>query len=74
MDKIIEALTPLEREEANNSESEIKEPFPNCKEITVRRANKTEIACAVLSEISKDGDKWVIYREINFTQKKKRLI
>ena len=62
--KILEKLTPSEREEANKSESEIKEPYPNCKEVTVRRTDKTDIAYAVRSEIHKNGDEWAIYREI----------
>ena len=62
--RILETLTPLERKEANKYKSEIKEPYPNCKEVTVRRTDKTEIAYAVRSEINKNGDEWAIYREI----------
>lgn len=62
--KILEALTPLEREEANKYASEIKEPYPNCKEVTLWRPDKTNIAYAVRSENSKDKDDWSIYREI----------
>ncbi len=62
--QILEALTPLEREEANKSESEIKEPYPSCKEVTVRRTDKTNIAYAIRSEINNYGEEWAIYREI----------
>ena len=62
--KILEELSPLERKEANRYESEINEPYPSSKEVTVRRTNKTEIAYAVRSEINKNGDEWAIYREI----------
>ncbi len=62
--KTLEALTPLERAEANKYESEIKEPYPSCKEVTVRRDDKTDIAYAVRSEINKKGEEWAIYREI----------
>ena len=62
--KILEALTPQEREEANKYESEVKEPYLSCKEVTVRRADKTDIAYAIRSEINKNGDEWAIYREI----------
>ena len=62
--KVLEALKPSERKEANKSESEIKEPYPSCKEVIVRRADKTDIAYAIRSEIKKNGDDWAIYREI----------
>ena len=62
--KILEALTPLEREEANKSESEIKEPYPSCKEMIVRRTDRTKIAYAISSASNKNGDEWAIYREI----------
>ena len=62
--KILETLEPLEREKADKSESEIKEPYPSCKEVTVRRSDKTDIAYALRSEINKNGDEWAIYREI----------
>ena len=62
--KILEALTPLEREEANKSESEIKEPYPTNKEVTIRRADKTVIAYAIRSEQNKKGEEWAVYREI----------
>ena len=62
--RILAALTPLEREEANKSESEVKEPYPSCKEVIVRTGAKTDIAYAVRSESNKNGDEWSIYREL----------
>ena len=62
--KILEVLTPSEREEANKSESKIKEPYLSCKEVTVRRTDRTDIAYEILSAFNENGDEWAIYREI----------
>ena len=62
--KILSALTPSERKEANKSESDIKEPYPSCKEVIVRKSDKTDIAYTVRNEINKYGYEWAMYREI----------
>ena len=62
--KILQLLTPLEQSEANRSKSEFNDPYMGGKEIIVRRFDQSEIAVALLSEVTSDGDEWAIYREI----------
>ena len=62
--KILQLLTPLERSEANRSKSEFNAPYVGGKEIIVKRSDQSEIAVALLSEVTSDGDEWAIYREI----------
>ena len=62
--KILEALTPLEKTEANRSKSEFNDPYMGGKEIIVKRLDESDIAVALLSEINAEGDEWAIYREI----------
>ena len=61
--KILEALTPLEKLEANRSKSEFNHPYIGGKEIIVKRSDESDIAVALLSEVKSDGDEWAIYRE-----------
>ncbi len=61
--KILEALTPFEKQEANRSTSEFNDPYMGGKEIIVKRFDKSDIAVALLSEVNADGDEWAIYRE-----------
>ena len=63
-DKILEVLTPSEQSEANRSKSEFNCPYIGGKEIVVKRADQSEIAVALLSEVTSNGDEWAIYREI----------
>ena len=62
--KILEALTPSERSEANRSKSEFNNPYFGGREIIVKRLDESDIAVALLSELKADGDEWAIYREI----------
>ena len=62
--KILQLLTPSEQSEANRSESEFNDPYMGGKEIIVKRSDHSEIAVALLSEVTSDGDEWAIYREI----------
>ena len=62
--KILEALTPSEKIEANRSKSEFNDPYMGGKEIIVKRFDESGIAVALLSEVKADGDEWAIYREI----------
>ncbi len=62
--KILEVLTPSEKIEANRSKSEFNDPYMGGKEIIVKRLDQSEIAVALLSEVTRDGDDWAIYREI----------
>ena len=62
--KILEVLTPSEQFEASRSKSEFNDPYMGGKEIIVKRSDHSDIAVAVLSEVSADGDDWAIYREI----------
>ncbi len=62
--KILELLTPTEQIEANRSKSEFNDPYMGGKEIIVKRSDQSEIAIAVLSEVTADGDEWAIYREL----------
>ncbi len=61
--KILEALTPFEKQEANRSKSEFNDPYMGGKEIIVKRIDESDIAVALLSEVRADGDEWAIYRE-----------
>ena len=60
---ILEALTPLEKKEANRIKSEFNNPYIGGKEIIVKRFDESDIAVALLSEVKPDGDEWAIYRE-----------
>jgi len=62
--KILEVLTPSEKLEASRSKSEFNDPYMGGKEIIVKRSDLTDIAVALLSEVSADGDEWAIYREL----------
>ena len=62
--KILEVLTPSEQLEASRSKSEFNDPYMGGKEIIVKRSDYSEIAVALLSEISSVGDEWAIYREL----------
>ena len=62
--KILEVLTPSEKIEANRSKSEFNDPYMGGKEIIVKRSDKSDIAVALLSEVTADGDEWAIYREL----------
>ena len=62
--KLLTVLTPSERLVVSRSNSEISSPYLGSKEIIVRRADNSDIAVALLSELKKDGDEWAIYREI----------
>ena len=62
--KILEALTPAEKSEANRLKSEFNDPYMGGKEIIVKRFDESDIAVALLSEVKADGDEWAIYREI----------
>ena len=61
--KILEVLTPSEQLEASRSKSEFNHPYIGGKEIIVKRSDHSEIAVALLSEVSSFGDEWAIYRE-----------
>tara|TARA_Y100001968_G_scaffold312656_1_gene336070 strand:+ start:329 stop:592 length:264 start_codon:yes stop_codon:yes gene_type:complete len=62
--KIIEALEPSEQLEACRSKSEFNDPYIGGKEVIVKRSDRSEIAVALLSEVTGEGDEWAIYREI----------
>ena len=62
--KILQVLTPLEQLEANRSKSEFNDPYMGGKEIIVKRSDHSDIAVALLSEVTADGDEWAIYREL----------
>ena len=62
--KILELLTPTEQIEANRSKSEFNDPYMGGKEIIVKRSDQSDIAVALLSEVTADGDEWAIYREV----------
>ena len=62
--KILEVLTPSEQIEANRSKSEFNAPYIGGKEIIVKRFDQSDIAVALLSEVTPDGDEWAIYREV----------
>ena len=62
--EILELLTPLEKKEANRSKSEFNDPYMGGKEIIVKRDDESDIAVALLSEVTADGDEWAIYREL----------
>ncbi len=62
--KILEVLTPSEQLEASRSKSEFNDPYMGGKEIIVKRADHSDIAVALLSEVSAVGDEWAIYREL----------
>ena len=61
--KILEVLTPSEKLEANRSSSEFNDPYIGGKEIVVKRSDKSDIAVALLSEVTDEGDEWAIYKE-----------
>tara|TARA_B100000965_G_scaffold385779_1_gene387348 strand:+ start:845 stop:1108 length:264 start_codon:yes stop_codon:yes gene_type:complete len=62
--KILEVLTPLEQSEASRTKSEFNDPYMGGKEIIVKRSDKSDIAVALLSEVTSHGDEWAIYREL----------
>mgnify|MGYP001169032893 CR=1 FL=1 len=62
--KILEVLTPSEQLEADRLTSEFNNPYIGGKEIIVKRFDKSDIAVALLSEVTPDGDEWAIYREV----------
>ena len=61
--KILEVLSSSEKLEASRSKSEFNDPYMGCKEIIVKRSDHSDIAVALLSEVSSVGDEWAIYRE-----------
>ena len=61
--KILEVLTPSEQLEDSRSKSEFNDPYLGGKEILVKRSDHSDIAVALLSEVSSFGDEWAIYRE-----------
>ena len=61
--KILEVLTPSEQLEASRSKSEFNDPYMGGKEIIVKRTDHSDIAVALLSEVSAFGDEWAIYSE-----------
>ena len=62
--EILEVLTPFEKLQANRSKSEFNDPYMGGKEIIVKRSDQSDIAVALLSEVTADGDEWAIYREL----------
>ena len=62
--KILGVLTPSEQLDANRLKSEFNDPYMGGKEIIVKRSDQSDIAVAMLSEVTPDGDEWAIYREI----------
>ena len=62
--KILEVLTPSEQLEADRSKSEFNDPYIGGKEIIIKRSDQSDIAVALLSEVTSNGDEWAIYREI----------
>ena len=62
--KILEVLTPSEQLEASRSMSEFNNPYMGGKEIIVKRSDHSDIAVALLSEVTAEGDEWAIYREL----------
>ncbi len=61
--KVLEVLTPSEQLEASLSQSEFNDPYMGGKEIIVKRSDQSDIAVALLTEVTVDGDEWAIYRE-----------
>ncbi len=61
--KILEGLTPSEKKEASRSKSVFNDIYMGGKEIIVKRFDESDIAVALLSEVSANGDEWAIYRE-----------
>ena len=62
--KILEVLSPSEQLEASRSKSEINDPYMGGKEIIIKRSDKSDIAVALLSEVTVEGDEWALYREL----------
>tara|TARA_Y100001968_G_scaffold55532_1_gene46772 strand:+ start:1291 stop:1554 length:264 start_codon:yes stop_codon:yes gene_type:complete len=62
--KILEVLTPSEQSEASRTSSEFNNPYMGGKEIIVKRSDHSDIAVALLSEVTAEGDEWAIYREL----------
>ena len=62
--KILEVLTPSEQSEASRTSSEFNNPYIGGKEIIVKRSDHSDIAVALLSEVTAEGDEWAIYREL----------
>ncbi len=61
--EILRVLSPSEQLEASRSHSEFNDPYMGGKEIIVKRSDHSDIAVALLSEVTADGDDWAIYRE-----------
>ncbi len=61
--KILEALSPSEQLEASRSKSVFNNPYVGGKEVIVKRWDQSDIAVALLSEVTSYGDEWAIYRE-----------
>ncbi len=62
--EILNTLSEEDRREADKLSSFFDEPYFGCKEITVRRRDKSQIAFASLSEISENEEEWAVYGEI----------
>ena len=62
--KILKILTPSEQLEASRSTSEFNDPYMGGKEIIIKRSDQSDIAVALLSEVTAEGDEWAIYREL----------
>ena len=62
--KILQLLTPSEQLMASRAKSEFNDPYMGGKEIIIKRSDHSDIAVALLSEVTPDGDEWAIYREL----------
>ena len=62
--KILEVLSSSEQLEASRLQSEFNDPYMGGKEIIVKRSDQSDIAVALLSEVTAVGDEWAIYREL----------
>ena len=61
--KVLETLSPKERDEADKSKSTITEPYFGAKELSIKRSDNSIIAFASLSEIQEENDEWAVYKE-----------
>ena len=68
--KILELLTPSEQLEASRSKSEFNDPYIGGKEIIVKRSDQSDIAVALLSEVTADGDESVSYTHLTLPTKR----
>tara|TARA_Y100001968_G_C18942908_1_gene519564 strand:- start:155 stop:418 length:264 start_codon:yes stop_codon:yes gene_type:complete len=62
--KILEVLSPSEKLQASRAKSEFNDLYIGGKEIIVKGADQSDIAVALLSEVTAEGDEWAIYREV----------